>query len=102
MNVKPLWFTLPSLLHPPSDSWPPKLQTPVGEFVNCPIVVVDSVPQPKVVDIVSEGMCLILGDSDVAVSAAENLCEILSVTVLQSDDAEPLANRNYDVIRGEY
>lgn len=59
------------------------------------------VPQPKVVDVVSEGMCLILGASEVAISAAESLCEILSVTVLQSNDAELPASRKFDVIRGQ-
>jgi ferredoxin len=59
------------------------------------------VPQPKVVDVVSEGMCLILGESAVAISAAESLCEILSVTVLLSDVAEVPVDRKYDIVCGE-
>ncbi|MGR3660276.1 MAG: 4Fe-4S binding protein [Paracoccaceae bacterium] len=58
------------------------------------------VPQPKVVDVVSEGMCLIIGESGVVIPAAEELRDILSVTVLQTDDAEPPLSRGYDVIRG--
>lgn len=59
-------------------------------------------PGAKVMDVSSEGTCLILGDTDSAMAAANHLCDILSVTVLLSPDAElPLADdRRFDIVRG--
>jgi len=59
-------------------------------------------PGAKVVDVTSEGTCLILGDPDAALAAAAHLCEILSVTVLLDPAAEPpLADdRRFDIVRG--
>ncbi|WP_306153051.1 4Fe-4S binding protein [Roseovarius sp. MMSF_3281] len=57
-------------------------------------------PAEKTIDVVSEGICLIIGASDVAISAAEKLAPILSVTVLLTDDAAPPETRAFDVIRG--
>ncbi len=57
-------------------------------------------PGEKTVDVVSEGLCLILGASDVALPAAEKLCELLSVTVLLTDATDPPATRAFDVISG--
>ncbi|MEM9630262.1 MAG: 4Fe-4S binding protein [Pseudomonadota bacterium] len=63
-----------------------------------------ALPQPgeKVVDVVSSGTCLILGDTDTAISAAEDLCEILSVTVLLEPDADlPVSDdRRFDIVKG--
>lgn len=60
------------------------------------------VPGEKVVDISSEGSCLILGDPDTALDAATALCDVLSVTVLLPPEAETplLDDRRYDIVRG--
>ncbi|WP_306112652.1 MULTISPECIES: 4Fe-4S binding protein [unclassified Roseovarius] len=57
-------------------------------------------PGEKTVDVVSEGLCLIIGKSDVALPAAEKLCDVLSVTVLLTDASDPPASRSFDVISG--
>lgn len=59
-------------------------------------------PGEKVVDVVSEGTCIIIGETDDAISAAEHLCEMLSVTVLLSPESEqPVSDdRRYDIVRG--
>ncbi len=59
-------------------------------------------PGAKVVDVTSEGTCLILGDSEAALTAADHLCELLSVTViLDPADELPLADdRRFDIVRG--
>ncbi|MDE4173411.1 4Fe-4S binding protein [Phaeobacter sp. PT47_59] len=54
----------------------------------------------KTVDVVSEGLCLIVGTSDVALAAAERLQDTLGVTVLLTDAVEAPATRAFDVIRG--
>ncbi|MFD1157790.1 4Fe-4S binding protein [Roseovarius aestuarii] len=54
----------------------------------------------KAVDVISEGLCLIIGASDVALPAAEKLSDVLSVTALLTDDTEPPESRTFDVIRG--
>ncbi|GAB2184345.1 4Fe-4S binding protein [Roseibium sp. LAB1] len=56
----------------------------------------------KVVDVTSEGTCLILGDAEAALAAADHLCELLSVTViLDPADELPLADdRRFDIVRG--
>lgn len=58
-------------------------------------------PGEKTVDVVSEGICLIVGSSDVALPAAEKLADLLSVTVLLTDNATPPDTRRYDAIRGQ-
>ncbi|MEL6508739.1 MAG: 4Fe-4S binding protein [Pseudomonadota bacterium] len=58
-------------------------------------------PVTPAVDVTSEGMCLIVGKSDIALPAAATLSETLSVTVLLTDaDAEPPLDRRYDPIKG--
>jgi ferredoxin len=54
----------------------------------------------KTRDVVSEGLCLIIGAADVAVPAAEKLAPILGVTVLLTDAGDPPESRAYDTIRG--
>ena len=57
-------------------------------------------PAPgKLLDVVSEGQCLILGGR-MALGAAEQLQDHLAVTVLLDDDADLPMTRDYDVIRG--
>lgn len=59
-------------------------------------------PAEKIVDVTSEGTCLILGEQATALSAARSLCDSLSVTVLlSSDDDIPLSDdRRFDIVRG--
>ncbi|WP_298986169.1 4Fe-4S binding protein [uncultured Roseibium sp.] len=56
----------------------------------------------KVMDVTSEGTCLIFGESEAALRAAEQLCETLSVTVLLSPETEaPMTDdRRFDIVRG--
>jgi ferredoxin len=57
-------------------------------------------PVGKAVDVISEGMCLILGTPEIALQAAEKLCEILSVTVLLAEPEQAPLSRDYDVATG--
>jgi len=60
------------------------------------------VPGEKVLDISSGGTCLIAGEAGPALEAANDLCEVLSVTVLLAPDAELLVldDRRFDIVRG--
>lgn len=58
-------------------------------------------PQAKTVDVESEGLCLIIGVPEVAFAAAEQLCEILSVTVLVTGKGELPADRRFDIVAGK-
>mgnify|MGYP000329473323 CR=1 FL=1 len=60
-----------------------------------------SVPAAKSLDVVSEGLCLILGPADVALSAAEKLQDILAVTVLLNDETSPPMTRAFETVRGD-
>jgi len=60
-----------------------------------------SVPAAKSLDVVSEGLCLILGPSDIALAAAEKLQDALAVTVLLGQGVEPPMTRSFDVVRGD-
>ena len=59
-------------------------------------------PQPVTpsVDVVSEGTCFIVGPGAVSFDVAERLAGTLAVTVLATDQAEPIS-RAFDVIRGQ-
>ena len=57
--------------------------------------------QAKTLDVISEGLCLILGAADVVLPAAAKLQDILGVTVLLSDTEEPPMSRGFDAIRGQ-
>lgn len=59
------------------------------------------IPGAKTLDVISEGLCLILGPTDVTQNAAQQLQDILGVTVLLPGGAEPPLGRGYDVIRGD-
>ncbi|GAA4219578.1 ferredoxin [Sagittula marina] len=54
----------------------------------------------KTFDILSEGMCLILGSPDVALAAADQLKDHLGLTVLLPDGSEVPDTRAFDVITG--
>ncbi|WP_299592780.1 4Fe-4S binding protein [uncultured Tateyamaria sp.] len=55
----------------------------------------------KTLDVVSEGLCLILGPSAVVLDAAEQLKDHLGITVLLSNAAEIPDTRAYDVVVGK-
>jgi ferredoxin len=57
-------------------------------------------PMQKTVDVVSEGMCLIIGSPEIALPAAEQLSEILGVTALLSSSPELPVNRGFDIVLG--
>lgn len=57
-------------------------------------------PVEKSIDVISEGLCLIIGAADIALSAAENLKDFLSVTALITDGETAPETRDFDVIRG--
>jgi ferredoxin len=54
----------------------------------------------KTVDVVSEGLCLILGPAAAAYSAAAKLSDHLSVTVLAEDTTDLPDTRTFDVVVG--
>ena len=54
----------------------------------------------KSLDVVSEGLCLILGRPDVALAAAERLAGTLAVTVLLDAEADLPVSRAFEVVRG--
>ncbi|TCL01554.1 4Fe-4S dicluster protein [Shimia isoporae] len=57
-------------------------------------------PPVKTFDVVSEGLCLILGDSEAALAAASELKEHLNVTVLLQDAEEVPLDRGFEVVLG--
>ena len=59
-------------------------------------------PATKVRDVESAGLCLILGDAEVALSAARQLSDMLNVTVLlePGTDAGDGDDRRFDVVHG--
>ncbi len=58
-------------------------------------------PLEKTMDVVSEGVCLIIGPSEITLSAAKQLSGYLSVTALLTDIPDGPFSRDYDVILGE-
>ncbi len=59
-------------------------------------------PQPitSAVDVISEGTCCIIGSGEIAYDLAEQLSDSLAVTVLVTDEVQPLS-RAFDVIRAK-
>lgn len=57
-------------------------------------------PGHKAVDVISEGLCLVIGTGEAALPAARQLAPLLSVTVLLTDDTDPPADNDFDAIRG--
>lgn len=58
-------------------------------------------PPIKSLDVISEGLCLILGPADVALAAAEALKDHLGVTVLLDPADELPETSDYDVVKGK-
>ncbi|MFQ6553919.1 4Fe-4S binding protein [Aestuariibius insulae] len=59
-----------------------------------------AIPDPRVVDIVSEGLCLIIGTAETVLPAAETLAQTLSVTALLTDGLDTDPPAEVDVILG--
>jgi ferredoxin len=57
-------------------------------------------PNLKTVDVVSSGICLVIGRAEIAYPAAEKLAQNLAVTVLVTDGSDTPADRKLDVVRG--
>ena len=57
-------------------------------------------PSPRVIDVVSEGLCLIVGPPEAALAAASRLQEALAVTVLLPEGADAPEERRFDVVSG--
>lgn len=57
-------------------------------------------PATKTFDITSEGLCLIVGPEEVALSAARQLKDFLSVTVLLTPGSDAPEDRDFDVVAG--
>ncbi len=55
----------------------------------------------KSLDVISEGLCLILGSPETALAAAEQLKDFLSVTVLLETTTELPDSRDFDVVFGQ-
>ncbi|WP_433990276.1 Ion-translocating oxidoreductase complex subunit B (plasmid) [Pseudoseohaeicola sp. NH-UV-7] len=58
------------------------------------------VAEGKSLDVVSEGICLIIGPGAVALEAARKLKDILSLTVLLTDETAPERETGFDIVRG--
>lgn len=54
----------------------------------------------KTIDVVSEGLCLIIGPADIALDAAAQLADYLGVTVLLEDGDLP-DSRSFDTVKGK-
>ena len=54
----------------------------------------------KTVDVMSEGLSLLVGASEVVLPVAEQLKDLLAVTVVLTDDEDLPISRDYDVVRG--
>ncbi|MCC1492931.1 4Fe-4S binding protein [Cognatishimia sp. F0-27] len=57
-------------------------------------------PPEKTLDVISEGLCLILGPAEVALAAADMLKDHLGVTVLLAGASEIPPSREFDVVVG--
>jgi len=57
-------------------------------------------PEPRVLDVVSEGLCLIVGPADLALAAATRLQDALTVTVLLPEGSDAPQDRRFDAVSG--
>ena len=58
-------------------------------------------PAAKALDIHSQGRCLILGSAEIALPAAQQLAEVLSVTVLLTTALDAPLDRSFDIVVGQ-
>lgn len=80
-----------------SDDTAPKLPKMSALIADA---MLPSAPE-KTLDVVSEGLCLVLGPADVALDAATQLKDHLGVTVLIEDGSEIPDTRDFDVVVGK-
>ncbi|MGI9369737.1 MAG: 4Fe-4S binding protein [Ruegeria sp.] len=80
--------------------WTDKGQDPTPKIAALAAEALLPLPVTPSVDVVSEGVCCIIGPSEVSFGLAESLSETLAVTVLITDEAAPLSQK-YDVVRGQ-
>ena len=58
--------------------------------------------ESRSVDVYSEGLCLILGETEAALAAAEQLAEPLSITVLLDEEPDELPfDRKFEIVAGK-
>ncbi|MDO6797409.1 4Fe-4S binding protein [Shimia thalassica] len=57
-------------------------------------------PDMKTADVLSEGLCLVVGPAETALAAAAQLAPHLSVTALVTDDGDLSDTRDFDIVRG--
>ncbi len=57
-------------------------------------------PEPRVLDVASGGLCLVIGHPDLALPAATRLRDALAVTVLLPEGAEAPEDRSLEVVSG--
>ncbi len=83
--------------------WSEDKRSPTGKMAALIADATLAIPATKTVDVESSGTCLIIGEADIAFSAAQHLKEALAVTVLLSPDADPGTGteRGYDVVYGK-
>jgi ferredoxin len=58
-------------------------------------------PAPRVLDVVSEGTCLVFGPADLALEVADTLADTLAVTVLLAAGSDVSIDPRFDVVRGK-
>ncbi len=58
------------------------------------------VPAPRVRDVVSEGTCLVIGPSALALDVAEKLADTLAITVLLDSAEEATLDPRFDIVKG--
>ncbi len=76
-----------------TDSKLPKMSALLAEALL-------DVPVAKTLDVISEGLCLILGPREATLNAAASLKDHLSVTVLLPPEEEAIDEQGFDVIYG--
>ncbi|SLN46701.1 Ferredoxin 7Fe [Falsiruegeria litorea R37] len=58
-------------------------------------------PETPAVDVISEGVCFVVGPGEVVEPLASKLGSVLAVTALITDEAEVMPSHGFDVIRGQ-
>ncbi|MEM6310436.1 MAG: 4Fe-4S binding protein [Pseudomonadota bacterium] len=77
-----------------SDSKLPKMSALIADGM------LPAVPE-KTVDVISEGLCLILGPAEITLAAADQLKDFLGVTVLLDETDDVPDARDFDVVIGK-
>ncbi|TNJ44381.1 4Fe-4S binding protein [Phaeobacter sp. B1627] len=83
--------------------WSADAATPAAILPKMSALIAESRMQgtaAKTVDVISEGLCLIVGPAEITLAAAEKLQDLLSVTVLLTEPADPPLGRGFDTVQG--